>query len=313
MSDLISVIVPNYNTEKYIARCLNSIINQTYKNIEIIVIDDGSSDSSVSIIEELSKKDNRIRLLVSDCNRGASFCRNKEIDNANGRYITFADSDDYLKPDYIKVLYNALKDKDINTSFCLSIKETDLEKQKSSIDLRVLSSDTVIKGWLNNNDLQFESPVKKLIKKELFDSGLRFKEGFIYEDVAFCGDLLKYNNGKNLIFIDYYSYICSCDHEDSVTRKKYSEKHYDKTLMCKYLYKELYAGTKYETLAYNKYLGELFYYTMKANNYRLNNRKEVIKECEAVIRENGYNNAKFQFYPFILLTQLKLTRFLKVK
>ena len=90
-----SVIVPVYNVEKYINECLSSLINQTYKNIEIVVINDGSSDNSLSLIEEYSRIDDRIRV-IDQKNMGLGYTRNVGIDNAVGDYILFVDSDDYI-------------------------------------------------------------------------------------------------------------------------------------------------------------------------------------------------------------------------
>lgn len=90
-----SIIVPVYNVEKYINECLSSLINQTYKNIEIVVINDGSSDNSLSLIEEYSRIDDRIRV-IDQKNMGLGYTRNVGIDNAVGDYILFVDSDDYI-------------------------------------------------------------------------------------------------------------------------------------------------------------------------------------------------------------------------
>ena len=95
-SELISIIVPVYKVEKYIDRCVESIINQTYKNIEIILVDDGSPDNCPKICDEWAKKDKRIRVIHKE-NRGVSSARNVGIDVAKGKYIGFVDSDDYIE------------------------------------------------------------------------------------------------------------------------------------------------------------------------------------------------------------------------
>ena len=105
----VSVIIPIYNVEKYLEDCLNSVINQTLKDIEIICIDDCSTDNSVSILEEFAKKDNRIIIIKNEENRGAGYTRNIGIKNSNGEYIGFVDSDDYISKDYFENLYNTAK------------------------------------------------------------------------------------------------------------------------------------------------------------------------------------------------------------
>ena len=100
----ISIIVPIYNVEKYLERCINSLINQTYKNIEIILVNDGSTDNSLIICEKYKNIDSRI-ILVNKENGGLSDARNVGIDNSSGNYITFIDSDDYIDDDYVYTLY----------------------------------------------------------------------------------------------------------------------------------------------------------------------------------------------------------------
>ena len=108
MEDLISVIVPIYNVEKYINRCIDSIIEQTYTNLEIILVDDGSTDNSGSICDEYAKKDNRIKVIHKE-NGGVSSARNVGLDTAIGQYITFVDSDDYIEKKYCEILLKTLK------------------------------------------------------------------------------------------------------------------------------------------------------------------------------------------------------------
>lgn len=115
MEDLISIIVPVYNVEKYISKCINSIIEQTYTNIEIILVDDGSPDNCPQICDEFAKKDKRIRVLHK-ANGGLSAARNYGIDNANGKYICFIDSDDFISNDYIEILFKLIKKYNVEIS-----------------------------------------------------------------------------------------------------------------------------------------------------------------------------------------------------
>ena len=107
MKDLISIIIPVYNVEKYLSNCIDSVINQTYTNIEILLINDGSTDNSQKICEEYTNIDKRI-ILINKENGGLSDARNMGIINANGKYITFIDSDDTVKENYIEYLYKLL-------------------------------------------------------------------------------------------------------------------------------------------------------------------------------------------------------------
>lgn len=105
--NLITVIIPVYNSEKYIEKCLTSVTNQIYKNLEIIVVDDGSSDNSIDIIKNYAKKDNRIKIFSQE-NQGLSAARNVGLDLATGEYIVFLDSDDWLELDALSVAYEIL-------------------------------------------------------------------------------------------------------------------------------------------------------------------------------------------------------------
>ena len=105
---LISVIVPCYNVERYLKKCVDSILNQTYKNLEIWLVDDGSPDNCGKICDELLKKDDRIKVIHKE-NGGLSDARNVAIDQATGEWITFVDSDDYVAVDYVETLYNLVE------------------------------------------------------------------------------------------------------------------------------------------------------------------------------------------------------------
>ena len=106
-NDLISVVIPVYNVEQYLPKCIESIMNQTYKNLEIILVNDGSTDGSQKICEEYKSIDNRIKIINKE-NGGLSDARNVGIDNSSGNYITFIDSDDYIDDDYVYTLYKSL-------------------------------------------------------------------------------------------------------------------------------------------------------------------------------------------------------------
>lgn len=116
-TEKITIIVPVYNTEQYLSKSLDSIVNQTYSNLEIIVIDDGSTDNSGIICDEYSKKDSRIKVIHQQ-NKGLSAVRNVGINASEGEYITFVDSDDIVSSEFIKLLYTTLKKYDTDISMC---------------------------------------------------------------------------------------------------------------------------------------------------------------------------------------------------
>lgn len=113
--ELISVIVPVYNVEKYLLRCVDSIRNQTYTNLEIILVDDGSPDNCPRMCDELSEQDARVKVIHKQ-NAGLGMARNEGLDIAAGAYVTFVDSDDWISPDHVKNLYDAVKKYDADAS-----------------------------------------------------------------------------------------------------------------------------------------------------------------------------------------------------
>lgn len=112
--ELITIIVPIYNVEQYLKQCIESLLQQSYKNIEIILVNDGSTDRSADICEIFRKKDNRIKV-VNKSNEGLGYARNSGLKIANGKYVTFVDSDDYVDEDLIKELYSSIKENNVDT------------------------------------------------------------------------------------------------------------------------------------------------------------------------------------------------------
>lgn len=199
-SPLISVIVPIYNTAKYLPRCLDSIISQTYKNLEIILIDDGSSDNSGKIADEYAKKDKRIKIKHQK-NAGQSNARNNGLTIASGDYISFIDSDDIIKSNFIEKLLNTYDD---NTS--LSVCGINYKRLKNKTSENVYINPLKPKRQKENRksyilyllaiDGRLYSSVNKLYrsntaKKCQFDEKINFAE-----DTKFVLDYLKKTEGE---------------------------------------------------------------------------------------------------------------------
>ena len=119
--DLITVVIPVYNVERYLRKCIDTVCNQTYRNTQIILVDDGSNDGCGIICDEAARKDKRI-VVIHKSNGGLSDARNRGIDIARGKYITFIDSDDYISEDYLEYLYGILKKNNAQISICGHIK-----------------------------------------------------------------------------------------------------------------------------------------------------------------------------------------------
>lgn len=168
MDSLISVIVPIYNVEKYLDRCVDSIINQTYKNLEIILVDDGSPDNCPQMCDDYAKKDSRIKVVHKE-NGGLSDARNVGMEVATGEYVSFIDSDDYVSLDFYETLLETIVDNDSDIVECGVVKFYENEKfDKYNDDLKVTNYDTVdaLDGLINEN------PFKQHVWNKLYKSNI---------------------------------------------------------------------------------------------------------------------------------------------
>lgn len=180
-NDVISIVVPVYNVEKYLERCINSIINQTYENIEIILVNDGSTDNSLEICNKYIKKDSRIKL-INKQNGGLSDARNVGIDNAIGKYITFVDSDDYIDVDYVEFLYKLIKKYNTRLSLCSykAIYENGTVLTQENNNEYTLNAHDTLEKMLYHDDFNV-STWAKMYDITLFEN-VRFPKGKIFED-----------------------------------------------------------------------------------------------------------------------------------
>lgn len=181
--EIVSVIVPIYNVEKYLSDCLNSIINQTYKNLEIILVDDGSTDESSTIANYYSKKDKRIKVFHKK-NGGLSDARNFGIEKANGKYLLFVDSDDFIEVTMIEELINSINEFHSDISVCgRYIYSNEIIDEKHSLkEKKIYNTEDALKEVLLGKDME-EATWDKLYKKELFED-IRFPIGEINEDIV---------------------------------------------------------------------------------------------------------------------------------
>lgn len=182
---LISVIVPVYNVEKYLRRCLRSIYEQTYKNIEIVLVDDGSTDVSLQLLEEYAKKDSRAKI-IRQKNMGLSAARNTGIRYSKGEYLTFIDSDDYVTHDYVEYMYKLLEQNNFSSSLALcSLMNTfpnGRSKNMGNNEERIISGKECIEMMCYHN-LVDTCAYAKLGKRELYDEHF-FPVGKLFEDIG---------------------------------------------------------------------------------------------------------------------------------
>ena len=220
MDSLISIVVPIYNVEKYLDRCVQSIVGQTYNNLEIILVDDGSPDNCPEICEVWAKKDKRITVYHKP-NGGLSDARNYGIDRANGDYIGFVDSDDYISPDMIGTMVYAIQKNDCRLACCGRIyKNGESETRSRSLEfIRVMDDKTAIHELLTNGCVE-EAAWDKLYERSLWDN-LRFPKGEINEDIVVMPEIIR--RARRVVHVGepFYYY---CYNNTSITKSGYNEK-----------------------------------------------------------------------------------------
>lgn len=288
---LISIVIPVYNAEKYLEQCLNSITNQTYKNFEVILVNDGSIDHSESICMDFVKVDTRFKYFTK-VNGGASSARNLGLDNAQGKYITFIDADDWVDENHLEVLINNIKENNSDMAVS-SIKKFD---NVSRFKFRVYSNQE--KYLLNYNKLNREEflvilpklihasnsykiAVSKLFKKELV-MDIRFDESIVYgEDLDFFFKI--YNNISIISCVDEVTYVYRRHNES--TSSKFNQQYAEQELL---IYKKIYE--KIEELG----LPTIHYYTtirdllefqkdFLGNRVLFNEYQEFLKNIEEIV------------------------------
>lgn len=217
MNKLISVIINVYNGERFINKCIDSVINQTYKNLDILIVNDGSKDNTLKICK--SYNDKRIRIITTK-NLGLSKSRNVGIDNAKGEYLYFLDADDFIENDTIEYLYNLSKEyrSDFITCKPLTIFDYDYKKQDFKEKITFLDSKSMLKKILMNEDTA-AATWNKLLHKNLFDD-LRFEDRII-NDIAFTYKLAIRSN--NILYSNQVKYLY-LKHKDAVTVNKFGER-----------------------------------------------------------------------------------------
>lgn len=223
---LISVIVPVFNVELYLERCIDSISAQTYKNLEIILIDDGSTDRSGEICDAYVKKDSRVRV-CHKCNGGLSSARNIGLDMAEGEYIGFVDSDDYIAPDMYDSLYSFMSE-DVDLVSCGIVRIDKRGHKTVTGDARgpvYLDNVESVRELLLRRYLAF-SACDKLMKKKIVGE-LRFPENRVCEDLPFSYNVVK--RCKKIVNIGNCKYFYSY-RSDSISRRPFYARRIDYVL-----------------------------------------------------------------------------------
>ena len=222
-NELISIIVPVYNVEQYLETCVDSIINQKYKNLEIILVDDGATDSSGKLCDELAKIDNRIKVYHKE-NGGLSDARNYGVERATGDYIGFVDSDDYIDSEMYEELYEAIKKENVDVVECnLKIIYPDrVELFTEQKYYNVYTKQEYLEEYLKIEKI-FGSACVRLIKSDIAKK-LKFPVGKLYEDTYYAYDLIEKVDRYVIMNNPYYNYLMR---ENSITNTKFNPRIFD--------------------------------------------------------------------------------------
>ncbi|HEM6089882.1 TPA: glycosyltransferase family 2 protein [Streptococcus suis] len=222
LKDLVSIIVPIYNVEKFLPRCIESICNQTYENIEILLINDGSTDESEQICVDFMARDPRIRYFLKE-NGGLSDARNYGIERACGKYLAFIDSDDFVESDFILRLYDALVQQNASVAIAgfskVDENGTILKKEQLENEELVLTGREVCKKLHSEKGQVFVVAWNKLYKKELF-TNLKYAKGKLHEDEYLAYQLFYEIERIAIVEECLYYYV---ERRESITRTQMTD------------------------------------------------------------------------------------------
>lgn len=215
----LSIIVPVYNVEKYLSKCLESLIKQTLKDIEIICVNDGSMDNSLAILKEFASKDSRIRI-IDNQHQGVAKTRNTGIEQSTGEYIGFVDSDDYIDIDFFEKLYNSATKSNSDIAIASILKHKNffnIYNAKYTKEETAITIQDKIKLCEDKKHFFFYAWNKIYHSGFIKENNIKFSEGQIYEDVMFAIKALYYSNKIISVYGTKYHYI---EHENSLTKSK---------------------------------------------------------------------------------------------
>ncbi len=296
----VSVIMPVYNVEAYLAECLDSVLHQTFQDIEIICIDDASTDHSMDILREFAHKDARITLLQNDSNQRQAYARNKGMDRACGEYVLFVDSDDYIEKDLVA---KGLAVADGVDMVCFDYKKVDSvwfgkDEHLFLVDEGKHSAHDYFRQSVDRNSIVY-SPCTKLYRRSfLLRENIRFMDGLLYEDVVF--DFLCMMNAKEIYCITDKLYEYRIRKNSSMTKgidgKNVSAYFYIVCYLAQYYLEHHFdagmetAVEKYIQAMYRCFINTYRRYSAKKDGYLLKNDMSVEKYAKLYGIVAGYES-----------------------
>lgn len=299
---MVSIIVPVYNTAKYLPKCIESILNQTYSDLELILVDDGSTDDSIKICQKYAVMDKRIIVLHKD-NGGQGSARNKGLDQARGEYLAFVDSDDAIEPNLLEVLMKNLADADADISCGGVYCKEDKSDFVYEAEAFVKDNENAMKMFVVNQQGFNHSPVAKIFKRSVFKN-VRFLELRGFED---AGTIFKAFMAANRVVSQPMSLYFYLQREDSTMHRKFSEKDFDRVLAYKEMEKGLYSDSRYRESAKivtASKVGAIYYVLGELMRSQLEGKERLIKSCQAEAKATLYSGYQITMKNKLLLRLL---------
>ena len=291
----ISVIIPVYQVEKYIRETVNSVLDQSYGNLEVILVDDGSFDGSPLICDEFEKKDDRVKVIHKE-NGGLSDARNAGIKCASGDFVLFLDGDDYWDDPYaIEKLVKRLNESKadvLNYSYKKCYEDTGEEipyfDHLEAMPLSLKSKYERI-DYLTKNHLYIASACNKLIKRELFDGELLFRKGVYSEDIEWCLKLMLKAESMDFICENFYCYRQRSDSISKTINNKKCEDLCNNILRCFDLCKDIDPLLKEYAYRYIAYQYGTFYKNQAISEHKADECIEKLKPYSWILKYHCNN------------------------
>lgn len=305
---MLSVIVAAYNVEKYIEKCINSLVNQTYKNLEILVVNDGSTDNTKEIMEKYEKEYKNLKLLNKE-NGGLSSARNYGINHSKGEYITFVDGDDYIDEKMYDEMLNIMIREDSDMCVC-NFRKIYSNKIKIPKLNYTLFKGELVHNFLLRHDEIFAISCNKIYKKEIIiNNNIFFINKAFFDDLGFNSKYILYTRKVSIVNKAFYNYI---QREGSITKSKVYNPYIDKAILdlnnnLKLFYKNHNFYEKYKLSLEGIYIRMKIYkinYMLKFNYYS----REDINEIKFIF--TLYLPLKHKIA--VILMKLKLYKFIYI-
>lgn len=293
----ISIIVPIYKVEKYIEKCLNSLVNQTFKAIEIICVDDCGNDNSINVVQEYAKKDSRIKIIYHEKNKGLSTVRNTGLQYCTSQFVMFCDSDDYYELDMCEKMYNCIIQNNVDLVICEITMHyfTDANLKASDDDYYKLKFNK--KQNINENIFQNTnvSVWNKIYKKSIINKyNITFPDGLLYEDACFFYKYLAVSQNIYYLKEKLYNYI---RRENSIMNCTFKKNNTNKSIDHIKILENIYNFYKINSLlekynnVFSKICLDYFYIAIKYSNKI--NFNEIVNLTANIFKKLNFSTLNF--------------------